>query len=945
MGIERISSSVLGYLHKADSLFLCKLVILKLYERYVILYMYYYVNKGDYMKKISRRILSFVLSVVLLATTLGFVFVANATTTTTPGPNLTYSFDSSTGTFTISGTGDMYDFRDTSIGTNRKAPWTEIKDQIKTVIIGEGVTGIGDYSFFKCVNLTKVQLPSTLKEIRGFGASGGAVASNTGSYGAFRECTSLVEIVFPEGLEKIEPVAFRECTSLKRVVLPDSLTSLGTAAFVNCTGISSVTFGSGITEIPTEAFYQCSNLSEINWGPNVQKVGGWAFYGTRLTAVEIPEHITEITARAFADCYHLYDATIYNRECSIADLSFNNEKLTKPQEFNVHGYSGSTAQTFAEKKSYTFIPLEDCSHVNTHTSITVAPTCTEQGNMALICDDCGVTVSNTVLDATGHSYPDGQDIVRDDTAVDGHIRTFQTCSVCGYENVILEHAKLGTNEYVWVEGYYTYRNTATCTRSGTETYTCTVDGCRQIEAHVVQKGGHQCEWQTTKQATCTTDGEKTGHCTVCDTDVTEVIPAIGHDLDTSVIINSEDKTIVDGHVYNYYRCKNCNENVCQMVHTAWIDGEYTPNVISRPTCTVDGLQRDTCDICGETRNVTLKANGEHVWEETTTVEPTCTSQGQTNYKCANCELTKKDTVPALGHDYQIVTESCMAPTCTDSGYNTYKCSRCSASRQDTIDPLGHTSNPYYYVETKTADCENDGAATSKCTVCSADYSIIIPALGHDYIDVETQIPEDEDKPGHVLVTPTCQRAGCNMRQTATVKHVEWIEGYYTHTVVTEGTCVTGEISTDQCTVCSEVRANNEGRPLGHEYRFVRVIHKNNISLPGGTEGEGSGSGSIGDIIGGIGGDSGVGNIETPTIKEYSIIYICKHCSKTENILGEDVYKMWDIYYYNRAPEGRLGENNSSYMDVTGDNIINAKDYALIYNLHKEYQQAQAEQTQ
>ena len=131
------------------------------------------------MKKTSKRMMSIILSVVILVSTLSFVFVANATTTTTPGPNLQYTFDSNTGTFTITGTGDMYDFRDTSLGTNRKTPWTDIKDQIKTVIIGEGVTGIGDYSFYNCVNLTKVQLPSTLKEIRGFGASGGAVESSS----------------------------------------------------------------------------------------------------------------------------------------------------------------------------------------------------------------------------------------------------------------------------------------------------------------------------------------------------------------------------------------------------------------------------------------------------------------------------------------------------------------------------------------------------------------------------------------------------------------------------------------------------------------------------------------------------------------------------------------------------------------------------------------------
>ena len=53
--------------------------------------------------------------------------------------------------------------------------------------------------------------------------------------------------------------------------------------------------------------------------------------------------------------------------------------------------------------------------------------------------------------------------------------------------------------------------------------------------------------------------------------------------------------------------------------------------------------------------------------------------------------------------------------------------------------------------------------------------------------------------------------------------------------------------------------------------------------------------------------------------------------------------MWDIYYYNTTPSGRTGENNSSYMDVNGDGKINAKDYAILYNLHKKYQASLVEQ--
>ena len=79
--------------------------------------------------------------------------------------------------------------------------------------------------------------------------------------------------------------------------------------------------------------------------------------------------------------------------------------------------------------------------------------------------------------------------------------------------------------------------------------------------------------------------------------------------------------------------------------------------MAKPTCTTDGYRRDKCDICGETRTITLPSNGGHTWEVTEQVEPTCTTKGQTNYKCSVCDATKKDSeVPALGHSYVVQKE-------------------------------------------------------------------------------------------------------------------------------------------------------------------------------------------------------------------------------------------------------------------------------------------------
>ena len=52
--------------------------------------------------------------------------------------------------------------------------------------------------------------------------------------------------------------------------------------------------------------------------------------------------------------------------------------------------------------------------------------------------------------------------------------------------------------------------------------------------------------------------------------------------------------------------------------------------------------------------------------------------------------------------------------------------------------------------------------------------------------------------------------------------------------------------------------------------------------------------------------------------------------------------MWDRGYYNVDKIERLSIDNSSYLDVNNDGIINAKDYAFIYNLNKKYLKYQEE---
>ena len=70
------------------------------------------------------------------------------------GDALTWSFDSASGTLVIEGTGPMYDW-----GNSDQVPWYGVRDQVTSVVIGEGVTTVGADAFFGMRYLASAALP------------------------------------------------------------------------------------------------------------------------------------------------------------------------------------------------------------------------------------------------------------------------------------------------------------------------------------------------------------------------------------------------------------------------------------------------------------------------------------------------------------------------------------------------------------------------------------------------------------------------------------------------------------------------------------------------------------------------------------------------------------------------------------------------------------------
>lgn len=836
-----------------------------------------------------KKITSLIIVLAMLVTTLFCFNVTSAfaakPTSGTCGNNVKWNLNTTTGVLTLTGKGATKDYGETAL--KGLAPWNESRELIKSIVVGEGITSLGQLLFNKCTVAESVSLPSTLTKMSD---------TKVPKYGTFRECTSLKSVTMPANLEMIGSYCFLDCTALTTVILndkltsigdyafngctalksikfPDSLTSIGLSSFEGCTDLTTVTYGIGMTETGNLAFRNAS-VSKINFSSTITEISPWSFYGCNFVKLEIPETITKINIRGFANCTALQEVTVHNPNCVFdgigqADASGGKDPFNGSQQsLVVKGHSNSTAQAYAKAKGYKFVSIDACDHASTHEVITLEPTCTQKGTTTTqVCDNCGFVVSKAELPAKGHTYETVE--TEDNTAVDGHKYEYQKCSVCNNENTVITHV-------AFVDGYYDYDCTATCTMPGIEKKTCKVNGCGKVERNAVARAGHKIENPTvTKAATCTEAGEEKGKCSVCGKEVTQTVPALGHTF--SDVTETLDNTAVDGHTYVVKTCTVCNQKESTPTHVAWVEGQYTSTVVTKPSCTINGLQIDTCKICKEVRNVTLPANGEHVWEETSRTAPTCTAAGKIYYKCKNCNLTKSENIEALGHDN--VQQSVVEPTCTTAGYTTYKCSRCGATSKVESTALGHTPAENSYVVTTEPTCTTAGAANATCARCGEKYDVVLDALGHDYVDNDTPV---EEHPGHVYRMTACSR--CKNVKSQGFVHTEWIEGEYTTQTLIQGSCTVSARYQDTCTYCNEKRIRTVEATGKHTYSYTKYDAASD-----------------------------------------RLVYTCSVCGN-ENKVAPLVVNAAFIRFVN----SKTADVATGYLyDLTNDGVINAKDYAVL----------------
>ena len=173
------------------------------------------------------------------------------------------------------------------------------------ITIPDGVTSIGQYTFYDCSGLTSIEIPNSVTTI---------------DSDAFSGCSGLTNITIGNNVTTIGDFAFYNCSSLTNVTIPDSVTSIGEYAFANCSSLTSIEIPNSVTTIDNYAFYECSNLTSIEIPNSVTSIGDCAFYYC--------ENLTSVTFKDTNGWYYTNNSDFTGgEEIVVTDPAQNAENL------------------------------------------------------------------------------------------------------------------------------------------------------------------------------------------------------------------------------------------------------------------------------------------------------------------------------------------------------------------------------------------------------------------------------------------------------------------------------------------------------------------------------------------------------------------------------------------------------------------------------------------
>lgn len=271
-----------------------------------------------------------------------------------------------------------------------------------------------------------------------------------------------VEVREVDLLEKMEALEHSNSKkygdpSARNVVIPQYFTSnkvkyevkrIGDCAFQG-SGITAISMPNGVTEIGNAAFKNCTELTSVTIPKSVIKIGEFAFFGcSNLTSITIPNSVTSISYKAFGNCTDLEEISLSQSLTNIADYLFAGCKKLKSVSIP-QGVTNIGEDAFSE-----------CVEL---TSVTIPQGVTEIGRSAFYeCSNLtSITIPNSVTSIGDYSFAYCNSLAS--VIIPNSVRNIGKDSFEAVPNIICETA---TEDDTWgaksvngfVDGFFIYND-------------------------------------------------------------------------------------------------------------------------------------------------------------------------------------------------------------------------------------------------------------------------------------------------------------------------------------------------------------------------------------------------------------------------------------------------------------------------------------------------------
>ncbi len=648
------------------------------------------------------------------------------------GDDLIGVLDKEARTLTIYGTGTIeenHNFTatyDKELGMN-----VGYASYVDTVIITDGVTGIGDDAFSGCPFDTYIIADS----VKTIGDS------------AFFESYAK-KIIIGDGVETIGPHAFRSCWYLKELEIGKSVKTMGIMVLLHCDSLETIT-------VDGENQY----FSSDEFGVLFDKDKTTLILcpaSCKMEAYTIPDTVTTIKENAFPECGHTLTSVIIPKNVTIIEESAFTSigTMLSPSEFDIY-YLGIEEEwnlinngNGVDIDRYITVHYGENEHLTHHSETVVTPpTCTLKGYSTFICD-CGLTYDYDYVDLTGHKddnsnkYCDScNEYIGIATGIFAKTLVWTFDDVTGTLTISGKGVMDGFSTKSPWESYEKDIKTVIINEGVTEINDYAFYSCGSIKEVIIHDGLTKIGFSSFESCGLTT-------ITIPDS-VTEIDNYAFYscyklrNVKYSGSIEQWREITIDTYnqpLFNARKHYNTTE-------THKIEYAFT---VTNPTCMEQGYTTYTCG-CGDSYiDDYVDASGHNHISEITT-PATHTATGVMTYTCV-CGDTYTETIGKLaGHNHNSVV---TAPTCTEQGYTTYTCECGDSYIDDYVDALGHTPANAIEENYVAPTCTLTGSAdkVTYCSVCDKEINReteIIETIEHALTEYE-----------RVLSAPTCTEEGC-----------------------------------------------------------------------------------------------------------------------------------------------------------------------------------------